>query len=220
MTLVIVMVFLLMYPIITHHFLFYLNDLVVLFIVMVFSLPHQIVATIAFPILIILWFVVANSCPPSPSWSHHLVIVVAMVIMVFSLLQPIATHYCPHHFMVLIIVMVFLLLINVSNIYTPLPSWSWWSCGLPHHRDLFITTTNSCHHHPFHFDDLVVLLNIMVFSLLQLGTANITFLILMILWAIHNCSFLIVANHYPTSPSWSWWSCGPIWCHSFLVVNN
>jgi hypothetical protein len=35
---------------------------------------------------------------PSPSWSYHLVIVVAMVIMVFSLLQSITTHYCPHHF--------------------------------------------------------------------------------------------------------------------------
>jgi len=174
--------------------LFYLNDLVVLFIVMVFSLPQQIVATITFPILMILWFVVANSCPPPPSWFYHLVIIVAMVIMVF------------------------LVLINVASNYTPLLSWFWWSCGLVHHHGLLITTTNSCHHRPFHLYDLVVLFNIMVFSLLQLVTATITFLILMILWAIHYCSFLIVTNHYPPSPSWSWWSCGPICCHGLLVV--
>jgi hypothetical protein len=88
------------------------------------------------------------------------VIVVAMVIMVFLLLQPIATHYCPHHFMVLIIVMVFLVLINVASNYTP---------------------------HCLH--------------LLQQIVATITLFILMILWAIHHRSFLIVANHYPPSPS-------------------
>jgi hypothetical protein len=129
---------------------------VVLFTVMVFSLPQQVVATIAFPILMILWFVVANSCPPSPSWSYHLVIVVAMVIMLFSLLQPIATLYCLHHFMILIIVMVFLVLINVASNYTPLLSWSWW---------------------------ILVLLIIMIFSLLQQIVATITFFILMILWS-------------------------------------
>jgi hypothetical protein len=136
-----------------------------------------IVATIAFPILMILWFVAANSCPPSPSWFYHLVIVVAMVIMVFSLLQPIAAHYCPHHFMVLIIVMVFLVLINVASNYTPncfhchnkllppSPFSSWWSHGL------FIIVVFSLlqiiiHHRLLDLDDLVVLFDVMVFLLL------------------------------------------------------
>ncbi len=47
----------------------------------------------------------ANNCPPSPSWSYHLVLVVAMVIMVSLLLQSITRCHYPHHLMILVIVM-------------------------------------------------------------------------------------------------------------------
>jgi hypothetical protein len=74
------------------------------------------------------------------------------------------------------------LFIVIASKYPPSPFWFWWSCGLGHHYGLFVAII-AIGHPPCDFHDLVVLVIILVFLLLQPTTTSHFILSLMILWS-------------------------------------